>query len=165
MDIEPSRPRYARHVKSPSGEAQEAVGATGHCHRHRSRSLLESFGTGGVSRLQRRLGPCGSAIGAPGVERPPASAAAPNLQPFLAVEPVLLLVILLTRWHCHERSLQIGFAQSHADECNDLTPTMRRSLNEFFVDLMRLEKRMVTREIEALEASDEKACSDDDCQE
>jgi transposase len=53
------------------------------------------------------------------------------------------------------RSLQIGFA----DECNDLTPTMRRLLNELFEDLMRLEKRIaeVTREIEALAASDEKA--------
>ena len=46
-----------------------------------------------------------------------------------------------------------------ADECNDLTPTMRRLLNELFEDLMRLEKRIaeVTREIEALAASDEKA--------
>ena len=46
-----------------------------------------------------------------------------------------------------------------ADECNDLTPTMRRLLNELFEDLMRLEKRIaeITREIEALAASDEKA--------
>jgi hypothetical protein len=46
-----------------------------------------------------------------------------------------------------------------ADECNDLTPTMRWLLNELFGDLMRLEKRIaeVTREIEALAASDEKA--------
>jgi hypothetical protein len=46
-----------------------------------------------------------------------------------------------------------------ADEWNDMTPTMRRLLNELFEDLMRLEKRIaeVTREIEALAASDEKA--------
>jgi len=30
LDIALSRPRYARHAKSPNGEAEEAVGATGH---------------------------------------------------------------------------------------------------------------------------------------
>src|SRR5712671_5601439 len=44
LDIALSRPRYARHAKSPNGEAEEAVGATGHRHGHRSRSLLGSFG-------------------------------------------------------------------------------------------------------------------------
>jgi putative transposase len=44
LDIALSRPRYARHTKSPNGEAEEAVGATGHRHGHRSRSLLGSFG-------------------------------------------------------------------------------------------------------------------------
>ena len=44
LDIALSRARYARHAKSPSGEAEETVGATGHRHGHRSRSLLGSFG-------------------------------------------------------------------------------------------------------------------------
>src|ERR1700704_190031 len=44
LDIALSRPRYARHAKSPSGEAEEVVGASGHRHGHRSRSLLGSFG-------------------------------------------------------------------------------------------------------------------------
>ena len=44
LDIALSRARYARHAKSPNGEAEEAVGATGHRHGHRSRSLLGSFG-------------------------------------------------------------------------------------------------------------------------
>src|SRR4051794_32236204 len=44
LDVALWRPRYARHAKSPNGEAEEAVGATGHRHRHRSRSLLGSFG-------------------------------------------------------------------------------------------------------------------------
>ena len=44
LDIALSRPRYSRHAKPPSGEAEGAVGATGHRHGHRSRSLLGSFG-------------------------------------------------------------------------------------------------------------------------
>src|SRR5436189_2333494 len=44
LDVALSRPRYARHAKSPNGEAEGAVGATGHRHGHRSRSLLGSFG-------------------------------------------------------------------------------------------------------------------------
>ena len=44
LDIALSRPRYVRHAKSPSGEVEGAVGATGHRHGHRSRSLLGSFG-------------------------------------------------------------------------------------------------------------------------
>ncbi|HEX6609831.1 MAG TPA: IS110 family transposase [Hyphomicrobiaceae bacterium] len=46
-----------------------------------------------------------------------------------------------------------------ADLDNDLTPAMRRLLNELFVDLGRLEERIreVTREIEALAAQDEVA--------
>ena len=44
LDMALSRPRYARHAKSPNGEAEGAVGATGHRHGHRSRSLLGSFG-------------------------------------------------------------------------------------------------------------------------
>ena len=45
------------------------------------------------SRLQRWLGPCGSAIGALRAQRPLASAAPAHLQPFLAVEPAQLLVV------------------------------------------------------------------------
>ena len=38
LDIALSRPRYARHAKSPSGEVEEAVSATGHRYDHRSLS-------------------------------------------------------------------------------------------------------------------------------
>ena len=59
LDMALSRPRYARHAKSPSGEAEETVGVTGHRHGHRSRSLMGSFGrveysnhiTGGTVQL------------------------------------------------------------------------------------------------------------------
>jgi putative transposase len=44
LDIALSRPRYARHAKPSSDEAEVAVGATGHRHGHRPRSLLGSFG-------------------------------------------------------------------------------------------------------------------------
>src|SRR6201988_229562 len=37
-------PRYARRAKLASGDAEDAVGVTGHCHGHRSRSLLGTFG-------------------------------------------------------------------------------------------------------------------------
>ncbi|HEY2684179.1 MAG TPA: IS256 family transposase [Steroidobacteraceae bacterium] len=55
LDIALSRPRYARHAKSPSGETQEAVGATGHRHGHRSRSLLGSFGRVEIEVPRARL--------------------------------------------------------------------------------------------------------------
>jgi len=55
LDIALSRPRYARHAKSPSGEAEEAVGATGHRHGHRSRSLLGSFGRVEIEVPRARL--------------------------------------------------------------------------------------------------------------
>src|SRR5271154_4489510 len=55
LDIALSRPRYARHAKSPSGEAEEAVGATGHRHSHRSRSLLGSFGRVEIEVPRARL--------------------------------------------------------------------------------------------------------------
>ena len=55
LDIALSRPRYARHAKSPSGEAEEAVGATGHRHGHRSRSLLGSFGRVEIEMPRARL--------------------------------------------------------------------------------------------------------------
>ena len=55
LDMALSRPRYARHAKSPSGEAEEAVGATGHRHGHRSRSLLGSFGRVEIEVPRARL--------------------------------------------------------------------------------------------------------------
>jgi len=55
LDIALSRPRYARPAKSPSGEAEEAVGATGHRHGHRSRSLLGSFGRVEIEVPRARL--------------------------------------------------------------------------------------------------------------
>ena len=55
LDIALSRPRYARHAKSPNGEAEEAVGATGHRHGHRSRSLLGSFGRVEIEVPRARL--------------------------------------------------------------------------------------------------------------
>ena len=55
LDMALSRPRYARHAKSPSGEAEGAVGATGHRHGHRSRSLLGSFGRVEIEVPRARL--------------------------------------------------------------------------------------------------------------
>jgi putative transposase len=54
LDIALSRRRYARHA-SPNGEAEEAVGATGHRHGHRSRSLLGSFGRVEIEVPRARL--------------------------------------------------------------------------------------------------------------
>ena len=55
LDMALSRPRYAHHAKSPSGEAEEAVGVTGHRHGHRSRSLLGSFGRVEIEVPRARL--------------------------------------------------------------------------------------------------------------
>jgi len=55
LDMAPSRPRYARHAKSPSGEAEETVGVTGHRHGHRSRSLMGSFGRVEIEVPRARL--------------------------------------------------------------------------------------------------------------
>ena len=55
LDMSLSRPRYARRAKPPSGEAQGAVGATGHRHGHRSRSLLGSFGQVEIAVPRARL--------------------------------------------------------------------------------------------------------------
>ena len=44
LDMSLSRPRYARCAKPSSDHGEGAVGATGHRHGHRSRSLLGSFG-------------------------------------------------------------------------------------------------------------------------
>jgi transposase-like protein len=49
-----SRPRYARHAK-PSSEEAVAVGASGHRHGHRSRSLLGSFGRVEIEVPRARL--------------------------------------------------------------------------------------------------------------
>ena len=55
LDLALSRPRYARHTKLPSGEAEGAVGAGGHRHGHRSRSLLGSFGQVEIEVPRARL--------------------------------------------------------------------------------------------------------------
>jgi transposase-like protein len=49
-----SRPRYARHAK-PSSEEAVAVGASGHRHGHRSRSVLGSFGRVEIEVPRARL--------------------------------------------------------------------------------------------------------------
>jgi putative transposase len=55
LDLALSRPRYARHTKLPSSEAEGAVGASGHRHGHRSRSLLGSFGQVEIEVPRARL--------------------------------------------------------------------------------------------------------------
>src|SRR3972149_906329 len=50
-----SRPRYARCAKPSSGHGEGAVGATGHRHGHRSRSLLGSFGRVEIAVPRARL--------------------------------------------------------------------------------------------------------------
>ena len=55
LDTALSRPRYARHAKPPSGDAEVAVGATGYRHGHRSRSLLGSFGQVKIDVPRARL--------------------------------------------------------------------------------------------------------------
>jgi putative transposase len=55
LDRALSRPRYTRRAKPSSGETQDAVGATGHRHGHRSRSLLGSFGQVKIDVPRARL--------------------------------------------------------------------------------------------------------------
>jgi transposase-like protein len=55
LDKALSRPRYARRARLPSGETQDAAGATGHRHGHRSRSLLGSFGQVKIDVPRARL--------------------------------------------------------------------------------------------------------------
>ena len=55
LDMALSRLRYARHAKSPSGEAEETIGVTGHRHGHRSRSLMGSFGRVEIEVPRARL--------------------------------------------------------------------------------------------------------------
>ena len=55
LDMSLSRPRYARGAKPSSGNGEGAVGATGHRHGHRSRSLLGSFGQVEIEVPRARL--------------------------------------------------------------------------------------------------------------
>ena len=55
LDLALSRPRYARHAKPSSGEAEGAGGSSGHRHGHRPRSLLGSFGRVEIEVPRARL--------------------------------------------------------------------------------------------------------------
>ena len=55
LDMSLSRPRYARGAKPSSGPGEGAVGAAGHRHGHRSRSLLGSFGQVEIEVPRARL--------------------------------------------------------------------------------------------------------------
>jgi transposase-like protein len=55
LDMSLSRPRYARCAKRSSGHGEGAVGASGHRHGHRSRSLLGSFGRVEIEVPRARL--------------------------------------------------------------------------------------------------------------
>jgi transposase-like protein len=55
LDMSLSRPRYARRGQPSSGDDAGAVGATGHRHGHRSRSLLGSFGRVEIEVPRARL--------------------------------------------------------------------------------------------------------------
>jgi putative transposase len=55
LDMSLSRPRYTRCGKRSSGDSEGAVGATGHRHGHRSRSLLGSFGRVEIEVPRARL--------------------------------------------------------------------------------------------------------------
>ena len=55
LDLALSRPRYARHAKLSSWDAGDAIGATGHRHGHRSRSLLGTFGRVEIAVPRARL--------------------------------------------------------------------------------------------------------------
>src|SRR5882724_12628262 len=55
LDLVLARSHYARRAKPSSGDAEGAVGATGHRHGHRSRSLLGSFGQVDIKVPRARL--------------------------------------------------------------------------------------------------------------
>ena len=55
LDLSLSRPRYGRRAKPSSGHGEGAIGATGHRHGHRSRSLLGSFGRVEIEVPRARL--------------------------------------------------------------------------------------------------------------
>jgi transposase-like protein len=55
LDMVLLRPRYARRGQPSSGDGEAAVGATGHRHGHRTRSLLGSFGRVEIAVPRARL--------------------------------------------------------------------------------------------------------------
>src|SRR3982074_2949108 len=55
LDLVLARSHYARRAKRSSGDAEGVVGATGHRHGHRSRSLLGSFGQVDIEVPRARL--------------------------------------------------------------------------------------------------------------
>ncbi|HMD50708.1 MAG TPA: hypothetical protein VKG79_16470 [Bryobacteraceae bacterium] len=55
LDMSLSRPRYARHAKPSIGHGEGAIGAIGHRHGRRSRSLLGSFGRVEIEVPRARL--------------------------------------------------------------------------------------------------------------
>jgi len=55
LDMVLARSRYAHHAKLSSGDAEDAVGVTGHRHGHRSRSLLGTFGRMEIEAPRARL--------------------------------------------------------------------------------------------------------------
>ena len=55
LDLSLSRPRYGRRAKPSSGHGEGAIGAIGHRHGHRSRSLLGSFGRVEIAVPRARL--------------------------------------------------------------------------------------------------------------
>ena len=55
LDMALSRPRYARREQPSSCDGEGAVGAIGHRHGHRSRSLLGSFGQVEIAVPRARL--------------------------------------------------------------------------------------------------------------
>ncbi len=55
LDMSLSRPRYARGAKPSIGHGEGAIGAIGHRHGHRSRSLLGSFGRVEIEVPRARL--------------------------------------------------------------------------------------------------------------
>jgi putative transposase len=50
-----ARSRYSRRAKAPSGDAEDAIGVSGHRHGHRSRSLLGTFGRVEIAVPRARL--------------------------------------------------------------------------------------------------------------
>ena len=55
LDMVLARSHYARRAKPSSGDAEGVVGATGHRHGHRSRSMLGSFGQVEIEVPRARL--------------------------------------------------------------------------------------------------------------
>src|SRR6266516_3892963 len=55
LDLALARPRYGRRARPSSGDAERAVGVSGHRHGHRSRSLLGTFGRVEIEVPRARL--------------------------------------------------------------------------------------------------------------